>query len=112
MEKKMDRILSMGGRLNKLLEEAEAEADKIVSEARAEADAIINKAQEEANYRLSRAQRGTGIDDLIEEEEKKAQTEAQQVKERYKSRLKEIENVNPERKNETIGMIIEEVIPE
>lgn len=112
MDKDVNRILSMGGRLQRLLEEAESEADRILSEARAEADAMINEAKEESEYRLSRAQRGTGIDDLIKSEEEKAQKEAQKVKERYLSRVEEIKGVSTEKRKEAVNMIVEEVIPE
>lgn len=112
MEKNVDRILSMGGRLQRLLEEAEAEADNILSEARAEADAMINEAKEEADYRLSRAQRGTGIDDLIKAEEEEAQKGAQEVRENYLSRVKEVEQTPMDKREEAVNMIIDKVIPE
>jgi len=102
----------MGDRLQRLLKEAEEEADKIVSEARVEADAMIKEAQEDAEHRLSRAQRGTGIDDLIKAEEEKAQKEAREIRERYKSRAKEIEQVSMENREDALEMILEEVIPE
>jgi len=75
----MERVLSMGSRLQKLLIEAKAEAERMVSEAQKEADEMIDAAGTESNRRRMRAQRGTGLEEMLAEEEKKAVKEAAKV---------------------------------
>jgi vacuolar-type H+-ATPase subunit H len=111
MSRDMKRVVSMGGRLEKLLKEAEAEAIGIISEAEKNADNIINQVRQEAEYRLSRAQRGTGIDDLIQKEEKKAKKEAELVLKDYEKKVNELQNISPEYKDKALERIIKEVLP-
>jgi vacuolar-type H+-ATPase subunit H len=111
MESQMERVLSMGGRLKKLLEDAEAEAYKITSEARAHADQMINEARQEGDYRLSQAQRRTGIDDLIEAEEKKAQKEAQNVLEEYKTKVSTLKETSSKNHEAAVNFVLKEVLP-
>ncbi|NIV64812.1 MAG: hypothetical protein GWN40_01230, partial [Nitrosopumilaceae archaeon] len=75
----------MGGRLKRLLEEAEAESERLISEAMDEADQQVNQVRQDGEYRLRRAQRGTGIDNLIQAEEIEAKKEAQKINEEYKT---------------------------
>ncbi|NIT99672.1 MAG: hypothetical protein GWN01_01615, partial [Nitrosopumilaceae archaeon] len=85
MDNEMERVLSMGGRLKRLLEEAEAESERLISEAMDEADQQVNQVRQDGEYRLRRAQRGTGIDNLIQAEEIEAKKEAQKINEEYKT---------------------------
>jgi vacuolar-type H+-ATPase subunit H len=108
---KMKKILSMGGRLQNLLLEAEAEVEKIISEANAKAEGIINKAKDDANLRLSQAERRRGIEDLLMIEEKKAKEEAKLIKREYEERINKLRKVPDDKREEAVSLIIEEVIP-
>jgi cell division septum initiation protein DivIVA len=61
----MNKILSLGGRLNKLIERTEEEAEQIIEDARKKADEIIDSAHREATQRLQRAQRRSGLNEFI-----------------------------------------------
>ena len=52
----MQKILSLGGRLQKLLEKTEAEANEIISEAQRKADRVIAQAKDESEKKRLRAQ--------------------------------------------------------
>ena len=112
MDSEMKRVLSMGGRLKRLLDEAEAESERLISEARAKADQEINKARQEGENRLRRAQRGTGIDDLIQVEEIKAKKEAQKIVEEYEMKASGLKDTISKNRESTVTLILEEVLPE
>ena len=108
---KIDRIISMGGRLQKLLADAEAQATKKISEAQSKADELITTAKSDAENRRRRAQRGTGIDDLIAEEEKKARKEAEKITKEYSQKVENLKNISGDKLAETVVMVMKEVLP-
>jgi len=108
---KMDRIISMGGRLQKLLVDAEIEANKKVSEAKSKAEEIIKTAKSDAEYRRNRAQRGTGIDELIAKEEKKAQVDAENIFKEYSKKVKDLRNISDDKLKKAETMVLGEVLP-
>lgn len=107
----MERVLSMGGRLKRLLEEAEAESTRIISEASAEADQEITKVRQDGEYRLRRAQRGTGIDNLIQAEEIKAKKEAEKIIDEYKTKASDLREIISKNREAALNLILEEVLP-
>ncbi len=109
MEK--ERIISIGGRLLKILEDADAEAQKKISEANRKADEAINSAKADAEYRRGRAERGTGIDDLIAAEEKKAKKEAEKIAEEYQKKIDELTHIPDEKIEDSVDLVLKEVLP-
>lgn len=107
----MDRIISIGGRLQKLLADAENEANKKISEAQSKADEMVNAAKSDAEYKRRRAQRGTGIDDLIAEEEEKARVEAENVNKEYSKKVKDLNNISDEKLLEAVMLVLREMLP-
>jgi len=107
----MERIISIGGRLQKLLDDAEAEANSKISEAERKSDEIINSAKADTEYRRGRAQRGTGIDDLITAEEKRAKKDAEKIVEDYRKRVEEITKVSKKSIDDAVELILKEVLP-
>ena len=101
----------MGGRLQKLLADAEAEADKMVSDAQSKADEMVETARSDAEYRRRRAQRGTGIDDLIAIEEKKARKEATKIARDYTKKVKEYRDIPDEKLEQAVAVLLSEVLP-
>ena len=108
----MERIISMGGRLQKILDDADAEAQKKISEAKKKADEVINSAKADADYRRSRAEKGTGIDDLIVAEEKKAKIEAEKIAEEYQKKIDEITNIPDKKFEKSVDLVLKEVLPQ
>jgi len=108
---KMDRIISMGGRLEKLLTDAEIEANKKVSEAQSKAEEMIETAKSDAEYRRKRAQRGTGIDELIVKEEKKALVDAETIAEEYSKKVKNLRTISDDKLKKAEIMVLREVLP-
>ncbi|MBN1682748.1 hypothetical protein JW865_04270 [Candidatus Bathyarchaeota archaeon] len=106
----MDKILSIGGRLQKMLDEAEFEAQKEISEARKKAEEMVNSAKSDAEYRRNRAQKGLGIDDLIIAEEKKAKKDAEKITLEYKKKIEELKNISSEKHDVTISFILKETM--
>ena len=107
----MERVISIGGRLQRLIEEAEREAERRVAEARSRAKEAISKARTEAENRRARAQRGHGIDDLIQAEEEKATKEAAKTLENHRRRAETIKKVPEERFKEAVNLVLREVLP-
>jgi vacuolar-type H+-ATPase subunit H len=107
----MERIISIGGRLQKILEDADTEAQKKISEAKRKADEAINSAKAEADYRRGRAERGTGIDDLIVAEEKKAKKEAEKIAEEYQKKVDELTYIPDKKIEESVDLVLKEVLP-
>ncbi len=108
----MERILSMGSRLQKLLVEAKAEAERMVSEAQKEADEMIDAAKTESNRRRMRAQRGTGLEEMLAEEEKKAVKEAAKVAKDYEKQVKDLRKVPTKKMESAVELVLKEVLPE
>jgi len=106
----MNKILQLGGRLNKLIERTEDEAEQIVEEARKEADEIINSAKDEASQRLQRAQRRSGLNEFLQEAEQEAKIEAKKVLEDYTKRAEVISSVSDPELKEASKLIVQEVL--
>jgi len=108
----MERVLSMSGRLQKLLTEAQAEAEKTVQDAQRQADEMINVANKEAERKRLRAQRGTGLEEMLAEEEKKAMKEADKVVKDYEKQVDDLKKVSDRKVSEAVDYVIKEVLPE
>ncbi|MGQ9680243.1 MAG: V-type ATPase subunit subunit G family protein [Candidatus Bathyarchaeia archaeon] len=107
----MERVISIGERLQKLLEEAEMEAERKIAEARRKADEMIARAKDDAENRRIMAQRGDGIEDLLKAEEDKAKQEAAKILEEYRRRAEAVERVPREKIEEAISLVLREVLP-
>ena len=107
----MKKILSLGERLQKLLDKTELEAQAIVSEAQKEADEIIRGARDDAEKRRLRAQRRTGLDDFLKEAEAEAKREAVRVRKEYSERAASIREVDDNKVEEAVSYLVEEVLP-
>jgi V/A-type H+-transporting ATPase subunit G/H len=107
----MKRVLSIGGRLQKLLTDAQIEAEQMVKEAQDKADEIINKAKTESNRRRARAQRGTGLEELLAEEEEKARKEAIKVTEKYEKQIEKLKEIPDQKMNDAVDFVLKEVLP-
>jgi vacuolar-type H+-ATPase subunit H len=107
----MERVLSIGERLKKIMADAEAEATFKINEAQSKADEKISTARNEANRKRTMAQRGTGIDELLKEEEAKAEIEAKKILDDYESRSNSLSNISENKKREAIEIILKEVLP-
>ena len=107
----MERILSIGGRLQKLLDDADAEAKTKISEARRKAEELVTSAKADADYRRSRAQRGTGIDDFITAEEERAKKEAKKISEDYMKKVEELMKIPKVKMDEVADFVLKEVLP-
>lgn len=107
----MKRVLSIGGRLQKLLTDAQIEAEQMVKEAQEKADEIINKAKTESNRRRARAQRGSGLEELLAEEEEKARKEAVKVTENYEKQVEKLKEIPDQKMNESVDFVLKEVLP-
>ena len=106
----MKSILSLGGRLKKLLAKAEEEAQGIVSEAQAKADQMVNAAKEESEKRLVKAQYRTDLDEFLVDEEEKAKQEAKRIEKEYAKQAQEIRAFPVDKIKEAAGMVVEEVL--
>jgi F0F1-type ATP synthase membrane subunit b/b' len=108
----MERLISIGERLQKLLDEAESEAEVKIAEAQKMADEIVAQAKSEAENRRIRAQRGDGIEDFIVAEEEKANKEASKILEDYQRRAEVVKDVETERFEKAMSIVMGEVLPE
>jgi len=106
----MKSILSLGGRLKKLLAKAEEEAQGIVSEAQAKADQIVNAAKEESEKRLVKAQYRTDLGEFLADEEEKAKQEAKKIEKEYAKLAQEIKAFPVDKIKEAAAMVVEEVL--
>lgn len=102
----------MSGRLQKLLTEAQAKAEQKVNEAQKIADEIIETSKTEATRKRARAQRGSGLEELLAEEEKKAEKKAIIVIKDFKSQVDELKKIPEKKIDETIKYVLQEVLPE
>ena len=107
----MKSILSLGGRLKRLLAKAEEEAQGIVSEAQAKADEIVNTAKKESEQRLVKAQYRTDLDEFLVDAEREAEEKAKQVEKDYVKRADGIRAVSGDKVKEAAGMVVKEVLP-
>ncbi len=108
----MQKILSLGGRLQKLLDKTEAEANEIISEAQKKADQVIAEAKEEAEKKRLRAQRRTGLDEFLADAEAEAKSEATKVTKDYEKRVKEVHNIPDDKFKSAVDLVLKEVLPE
>lgn len=107
----MERVLSIGGRLQRLIDEAEREAERTLAEAQKRSNEMISQARAEAENRRARAQRGQGIDDLIQSEEEKAKEDAAKILEGYRMKAEAVKKSQEERFNEAVNLVLREVLP-
>ena len=107
----LEKVLSMGERLQKLLDKAEKEAEEMVTEAEKKANDMILKAKTEAERRLYLAQRGSGIDELLSEAEEEAKVEAEQSLEGYRKKAKELIKVPEDKMQEAVALVLREALP-
>ncbi|MBN2335759.1 hypothetical protein JXL21_09375 [Candidatus Bathyarchaeota archaeon] len=105
-----ENILSLGGRLQKLLKKTEAEAEKMIAEAQAKADAVVNEAKEESERRLVRAQYRTGLDEFLKDAEAEAKEEAKKTQKDYIKRAEDIKAVPINKVREAAGLVVKEVM--
>lgn len=107
----IEKVLSMGERLQKLLDSAEKEAEAIIVDAERRAAEMISKAKEDAEGRRNMAQRGRGIEELIREAEEKAEKEAKQSMKDYKKKAEALKGVPDEKLDEAVAFVLKEVLP-
>ena len=107
----MERVLSIGGRLQKLIKEAEMEAERKVEEAQNRAKDMISQARTEADNRRARAQRGYDIEDLIQAEEEKATKEAANILNDYRQKAEATKKAPEDRFEEAVNLVLKEVLP-
>ena len=108
----MKELLSLGERLQKLMEKTEAEVAEIIAKAQKEADAMISVAKEEAERRLQRAQFRSGLDEFLKEAEAEAKEEAKKTEQEYAKTAEEIKKVLEEKIGEAVKLLVKEVLPE
>ena len=108
----VERVLSMGERLQRLLDGAEKEAKANIVEAERKAADMISKARAEAERRRTMAQRGYGIDEFLNEAEEKAKKEAEKKLKDYKKQVEAVKNVPEEKMKEAVALVLKEVLPE
>jgi vacuolar-type H+-ATPase subunit H len=106
----MNKILSLGGRLNKLIERTESEAEAIITEAKTKADEIIGVAKNESAQRLQRAQRRSGLEEFLNEAEMEAKIVAEKTLLDYSKNVEEIKSVPETKIKEASKLILKEVL--
>jgi vacuolar-type H+-ATPase subunit H len=107
----VERLISMGEQLQKLLEEAEREAEAKIAEAQNRADEMVARAKAEAENRRIRAQRGDGVQDFVTAEEEKAKKEASKILEDYKRKAETMKDVETEQFDKAVALVLGEVLP-
>jgi V/A-type H+-transporting ATPase subunit G/H len=107
----MERVLSMGERLQRLIEEAEKESEKKIAEAQKRAEEMIAEARDEAENRRISAQRGDGIEELTRSEEERARKEAANILEGYGTKAEAVKKVPRARFDDAVSMVLREVLP-
>ena len=105
-----ENMLSLGGRLQRLLEKTEAEAEKIIGDAQAKSDEMIGSAREESQRRLLRAQYRTGLDEFLKDAEEEAKKEAVKTRKEYTKRTEGIKAVPENKIKEAAALIVKEVL--
>lgn len=107
----LEKVLSMGERLKKLLDKAEKEAGEIINLAETKADEMISKAKTEAERKRNLAQRGSGIDELLREAEEKAKIEAEKSLEGYRRKAEVLKKVPDDKMEEAVARVLKEALP-
>jgi len=102
----------MGERLQRLLTEAEKEAEAMIVDAERRAEEMISKARDDAERRRTMAQRGYGIDELLNEAEEKAKKEAEKNIMDYEKKAKAVKDIPREKMKEAVAFVLKEVLPE
>ncbi len=105
------KVLSVGKRLQTILEEAERESQTKLADAKRRSEEIVNKAKAEADDKKSKAQRGAGIDDLIKAEENRAGVESEKIKAQYQQRIEAIKKTPKKKRDQAVDLVIKEVLP-
>lgn len=108
----LEKVLSMGERLQRLLDKAEKEVGEIVTEAETKADEMISKAKTEAERRRNLAQRGSGIDELLSEAEEKAKVEAEKSLKSYRKKAEALKKLPEDKMEEAVARVLREALPE
>jgi vacuolar-type H+-ATPase subunit H len=105
------KVLSVGKRLQTILEEAERESQQKLGDAKRRSDEMVNKARSEAEEKKSKAQRGAGIDDLVKAEENRAKVEAEKIKVQYQQKIEVIKKIPKKKRDHSVDLVIKEVLP-
>jgi len=105
------RVLSVGKRLQIILEEAERESQQKLGDAKRRSEELVNKAKAEADEKKSRAQRGAGIDDLVKAEENHAKEEAEKIRAQYQQKIEAIKKLSKKKRDHSVDLVIKEVLP-
>ena len=105
------KILSVGKRLQTILEEAETESQRKLMDAKRRSEDMVNKARVEAEEKKAKAQRGAGIDNLIKSEEKRANKEAENVKAQYEQKIEALKTFSKKKRDAAIDLVLKEVLP-
>lgn len=102
----------MGERLQRLLTEAEKEAEAMIVDAERRAEEMVSKAKDDVERRRTMAQRGYGIDELLNEAEVKAKKEAEKNIMEYKKKAEAVKEIPVEKMEEAVAFVLKEVLPE
>ncbi len=105
-----ENILTLGERLQKLLEKTEDEAMYIITEAQTKADEMVNSAKEESERRLIKAQYRTGLDEFLKDAEEESTKEAQKIRINYTKMAEKIRAVSKKKIKEAAELVIKEVM--
>ncbi len=105
------KVLSVGKRLQTILEEAERESQQKLGDAKRRSDEMVNKARSDAEEKKSKAQRGAGIDDLVKAEENRAKVEAEKIKAQYLQKIEAIKKIPRRKRDSSIDLVVKEVLP-
>jgi len=108
----MRDLLSLGARLQNLMEKTEAKAAEIIAEAQTQADEMVTTAKEEAERRLQRAQYRSGLDEFLKDAEAEAKQEAEKTEKEYTNTAEGIKKVSEEKIAEAVKLLVKEVLPE
>jgi vacuolar-type H+-ATPase subunit H len=108
----MKELLSLGARLQNVLEKTEAEVAEIIAKAQKDADDMISITKEEAERRLQRAQYRSGLDEFLKEAEAEAKEEAKKTEQEFAKTAEEIKKVSEEKIGEAVKLLVKEVLPE
>jgi vacuolar-type H+-ATPase subunit H len=106
----MERILSIGERLQTLLEDAEKEALKIVLEAEKKSEKMISEVKVDAERKKNLAQRGSNIEEFIREAEEKAKVKADKILHTNEQRAEEMKKIPRKKELEAIDFVLKEVL--
>jgi vacuolar-type H+-ATPase subunit H len=107
----LEKVLSMGERLQRFLDKAEKEAEEILTEAQTKANEMISKAKTGAERRRNLAQRGSGIDELLSEAEEKAKIEAEKSMEGYRKKAEALKKFPENKMEEAVVRVLKEALP-